>query len=740
MAEELDRERPLFNDEVAVQVKLPENVCKTLALTVRVLQGSRLAPVGSGGGQREGVLHIEVTDELDPFFLYTLQVGEDDYHQLKHDQCLRVDFKSFPRKFIELLESCRASSGAAAVDPESRNGYTPGEEGGGRPSRGEPLLPSSGEPSFLARLETVVPGGFSLFSVVETNPFKELTHLSLKFRVGNDASIKTYLAARLRQLKAEVSVTSSTLEDTRTALAREGDTRARLDSEVSALRLDRERDLRDLRAAHSAELTAAREEGVRRAEEAAAARSAEMGALRRKAEEDVAQVSQRLRQSEQRREELTDLKFAHEAELRELRGRSEAGEAGREAATSDAKALREANRALEARAFEAEREADRLRLHGAALAQQVADAKEMADKSQALQAASAASVARLEETQEAYKGSVVALQERLEASVHEINRGNAIIQKLQGQYRALRSKAKLKSEVIKQQERLLSEHEASISAGESKLKAAAAELRAAEASRESLQRELAASEGRLEESARLLASNQQVIKWLNKELNDAQMVPGGITTAAAAAVAEAGAAYGGRAAASSPLPPLGEYSFGGVDASPRSGGVGGNGRGGGVKDMMFTTGIRESLTGGGGVSWNLRGTTLDDDGGGGGGGGGVGDGNQTGGYSSYGGEETGRGTATPKRGVESTPDHGGRGVGRRSYTRIVTPESGGVSDPMQASSRFLVGAGAGAGAEAATPTPGNMMKEGLYEEGSERDNELAGGAVGGDAIRGIRAY
>lgn len=73
-----------------------------------------------------------------------------------------------------------------------------------------------------------------------------------------------------------MSATSSTLEDTRTALAREGDARARLESEVSALRLDRERDLRDLRAAHSAELTAAREEGVRRAEEAAAARSVEV--------------------------------------------------------------------------------------------------------------------------------------------------------------------------------------------------------------------------------------------------------------------------------------------------------------------------------------------------------------------------------------------------------------------------------------------------------------------------------
>lgn len=96
-----------------------------------------------------------------------------------------------------------------------------------------------------------------------------------------------------------------------------------------------------------------------------------MGTLRRKAEADIAEISQRLRQSEQRREELTDLKFAHEAELRELRGRSEAGEAGREAASIDAKALREANRALEARVFEAEREAERLRMQCSALTQQV---------------------------------------------------------------------------------------------------------------------------------------------------------------------------------------------------------------------------------------------------------------------------------------------------------------------------------------------------------------------------------
>lgn len=78
------------------------------------------------------------------------------------------------------------------------------------------------------------------------------------------------------QLKAEVSITSSTLEEAEASFAREKAARLQLDAEVSSLRVDRERDLRDLRAAHSEELTAAREDGMRRAEEAAAARAAEV--------------------------------------------------------------------------------------------------------------------------------------------------------------------------------------------------------------------------------------------------------------------------------------------------------------------------------------------------------------------------------------------------------------------------------------------------------------------------------
>lgn len=40
-------------------------------------------------------------------------------------------------------------------------------------------------------------------NVVETNPFKHLTHLSLKFLPGNDAEIKKFLASCLKCLKVK---------------------------------------------------------------------------------------------------------------------------------------------------------------------------------------------------------------------------------------------------------------------------------------------------------------------------------------------------------------------------------------------------------------------------------------------------------------------------------------------------------------------------------------------------------
>ena len=71
-------------------------------------------------------LPLDRLRQADPFFLYTLDVGEDDFHELKRDQSLLVDFEAFPRKVIELLDSCihegAAGPGGAGPGPAGLDG------------------------------------------------------------------------------------------------------------------------------------------------------------------------------------------------------------------------------------------------------------------------------------------------------------------------------------------------------------------------------------------------------------------------------------------------------------------------------------------------------------------------------------------------------------------------------------------------------------------------------------------
>ena len=51
-------------------------------------------------------LIIKLTDEQDPFFLYSLYMSEEDYQNLKIQQGLLVDFHAFGQRFIDLLCAC----------------------------------------------------------------------------------------------------------------------------------------------------------------------------------------------------------------------------------------------------------------------------------------------------------------------------------------------------------------------------------------------------------------------------------------------------------------------------------------------------------------------------------------------------------------------------------------------------------------------------------------------------------
>ena len=112
MSIELHRDQPVFDKCLTVRQCQGTSESRTTPLSFRVIPGGRA--VAGSSGQSERLFHFEVTDENDPYFLYVLDVGEQDFHLLKRDQALLVEFPVFPMKMVELLNLCLESEAKAA--------------------------------------------------------------------------------------------------------------------------------------------------------------------------------------------------------------------------------------------------------------------------------------------------------------------------------------------------------------------------------------------------------------------------------------------------------------------------------------------------------------------------------------------------------------------------------------------------------------------------------------------------
>lgn len=155
--EQFDRDAPLFDRRLQVLVQYPgDREEKLQPLTIRLLHGVRVRlpsvlygsrtidvvtqqrlthscvdglPVvyiyyvqqNGATNQKERVFRVEITDDdgADPYFLYLWSVSEEEFHELKQQQRLLVDFVTFPTNLIELLQCCLKDSKKALSQHES---------------------------------------------------------------------------------------------------------------------------------------------------------------------------------------------------------------------------------------------------------------------------------------------------------------------------------------------------------------------------------------------------------------------------------------------------------------------------------------------------------------------------------------------------------------------------------------------------------------------------------------------
>jgi len=224
-----------------------------------------------------------------------------------------------------------------------------------------------------------------------------------------------------------------------------------------------------------------------------------------------------------RARELMELKYNLDSKLSDASSRAQSAEAALEQARAELKSLRAANKDLDKGLNEKDKSSQSNGMRVEWLEAQLVDKEELMKSLKARVVAAETAKASDEKALEESRSSAVRAEDRVSASAGEIRKGNQIIERLQAELRSAKAKAKLKAAVIAQQETLLSERQGALDVAVRQRAEAARTTDAANGEIRSLTNRADDQRRKLEESQALLASNQQMITWLNGQVNEAQL-------------------------------------------------------------------------------------------------------------------------------------------------------------------------------------------------------------------------
>ncbi|XP_064576521.1 spindle assembly abnormal protein 6 homolog isoform X1 [Zonotrichia leucophrys gambelii] len=479
----------------AVSVRVRGCGCEERRLNVRV--NIELLSISNPVHKKD--LAVRLTDDTDPFFLYNLVISEEDFQSLKSQQGLLVDFSAFPQKFIDLLQQC--------IQEQNKD-----------------------IPRFLLQLVSSAPAldhtPVSL-NVVETNPFKHLTHLSLKFLPGTDAEIKKFLANCLKCLKEDKMMLEEKLRRTEEDLTRQlsytQQSLSEKSRELEKLKNEWTSYTTALSNKHSQELTSEKERALQAQTQYQQQHEQQKKELENLHQKSIQQLQNRLSELEVINKDLTERRYKGDSTVRELKAKLSGLEDECQRAKQEVLSLRRENTTLDAECHEKEKLINQLQTRVAVLEQEIKDKDQLVTRTKEVLDATQEQKVILEESTEEKHRHIEKLETTIKSLSAELLKANEIIKKLQGDLKTLMSKLKLKNTVTIQQEKLLAEKEEKLQKEQRESQEMGQSLRVKEQEVCKLQEQLENTIQKLEESKQLLKTNENVITWLNRQLSEVQM-------------------------------------------------------------------------------------------------------------------------------------------------------------------------------------------------------------------------
>lgn len=474
------KEKQLQETQVPVKVRSLEREEYMSVLNLSIKTVKRASP------QQNQLLQI--TDDNNLHFLQVLNFTEQEFLILKSEQQLRIDFQNFPTKLMEFIDLTQNSSKDESI-------------------------------CFGCNLD-LTKNPDAVFQIVENNEFKSQTHLNLKFRSANDEMLKKYLSNGWKTTKADYE----NLFEKYTELSENYELKAsqyeKLNEEIRNITEESHHSMEKLRNEYEKKINEIKESFLDKENSSMKFFESDKSNNDHRFKEREQMLLNKIERLEQNLNNTTETKLELESKDKESRQKIRILESEYNTTSTLNEKLRIENKDQEMLKFDHEKKITEFSARLEGLTDKLTDKNEMNNKNDGIIDRYLTTIKQNEQLIQDLRNAKNKLESKLKDSFQEINKASEQISKLQEEFNKKKSTLKTRNNIIKKQESIVNQKQDEINSLSNTITDGQRETNQKDTENKKLMIEIEDLKKKLEELQTKLSNSNEMISYLNTQLNE----------------------------------------------------------------------------------------------------------------------------------------------------------------------------------------------------------------------------
>ena len=443
--------------------------------------------------EKQSRLIIQITNPSDPLFLYTLELSEIEYQQLKIEQSLLVDFQNFPDFILKMFYFCKNDKEDKYICVFNIGGLN--------------------DNNFNSNT-------LGILTIEEKTPYRKLNHLTLKFQAANDTTLKKYLSDISKEYKEKYENILQKYNDLNQNFDNFQKDMLVLKENYQKMEFEHKTSIDNLLNEKNKEINLIKENNFKENKKQLESLENEKNKTINDLENKISQLQGILDDATKNKTQLEEHKLKLEINQKDLEGKFAISNTELNVYKSEITNLRQDNSDLNQKCLNAEKHITELNYKNESILKQLEEKDKSLENMKQLVDSLNKQRESNEDTIKSLKANNNKLESKLQLSIKEINKANDIIQRLQNEIKNQKSKSKFAKNELNTKEQLINQKQLLLDDQDKTIKEIKRENEAKDQEIIGLKNQINNYKNKLNENEKIIEENKQMILYLNKNINE----------------------------------------------------------------------------------------------------------------------------------------------------------------------------------------------------------------------------